>query len=431
MPGSANTLQEVYATPDQDTLYYCGTLQLNDVSWWASNSIMRLTAQGWDTIGVVHGIVYSVVHWHDTLVVGGAFTSVNDSPYTYLAAYVNNEWIRFGSVEDPSVRKLRVINDELYAVGGFQRIDGDTTVVGIAVRKGGRWHRVGNSAAQLDPVMLDVTASDGSLAVIGTVGNEVGRGIMQLVDSTWQLIGPGIQGGLSGAHSIMEYQGDLYVGGQLRMGEGNAGQDIMRWDGNQFHPLGSGLQRNLGDIATFSDCRAMQVHDGLLFVGGGFRFAGGIPADGVAVWDGSQWCGVPGTLTQGTDYVKSIAFYQDTLFVACGWLADGDSVNQAARFIGTTYVDSCTGPLSVLEPSSPSTFFIYPNPANEQVMIDLSPETRGAVLVDITDALGRTVWRTPWRNQPVDVRPLPTGVYQITLRDEQGRPVEAGRFVKE
>ncbi|HMZ49100.1 MAG TPA: hypothetical protein PLP28_08985, partial [Flavobacteriales bacterium] len=48
LPGTSVVLQEVYATPNEDTLYYCGTLQLNGVSWWASNSIMRLTAQGWD-----------------------------------------------------------------------------------------------------------------------------------------------------------------------------------------------------------------------------------------------------------------------------------------------------------------------------------------------------------------------------------------------
>ncbi|HRT54776.1 MAG TPA: hypothetical protein P5291_11875, partial [Flavobacteriales bacterium] len=230
LPGTSVVLQEVYATPNEDTLYYCGTLQLNGVSWWASNSIMRLTAQGWDTLGVVHGVVTTVVHWHDTLVVGGAFTTVNSDTMYNVAAHVNGNWLPFGVFQDLSVRRLRIIDEELYAVGSFDSVDGDTTIVGIAVRRGGAWHRVGNSVEQDDPQLLDLTSYNGSIAAIGLMGNEDGRGIMQLIDSTWQLVGPGIQGGLSGAHSIMEYQGDLYVGGQLRLGEGNAGQDIMRWD---------------------------------------------------------------------------------------------------------------------------------------------------------------------------------------------------------
>lgn len=412
LPGTSVVLQEVYATPNEDTLYYCGTLQLNGVSWWASNSIMRLTAQGWDTLGVVHGVVTTVVHWHDTLVVGGAFTTVNSDTMYNVAAHVNGNWLPFGVFQDLSVRRLRIIDEELYAVGSFDSVDGDTTIVGIAVRRGGAWHRVGNSVEQDDPQLLDLTSYNGSIAAIGLMGNEDGRGIMQLIDSTWQLVGPGIQGGLSGAHSIMEYQGDLYVGGQLRLGEGNAGQDIMRWDGSQFHALGLGLQRELGNTYTFSDCRAMRIHDGLLFVGGGFRYAGGIPSDGVAVWDGSQWCGVPGILTEAGGGAMSIAFYHDTLFVACGWLADGDSVNQAARFIGASYIDSCSGPLSTNSPLPlPEAERVFPNPATSVIRFT-PPFSRNEQAV-IVDALGRIVVSLSGRVPEFDVTAWPRGMYTV------------------
>ena len=51
--------------------------------------------------------------------------------------------------------------------------------------------------------------------------------------------------------------------------------------------------------------------------------------------------------------------------------------------------------------------------------------------IAIVDALGRLVLRSTWRNEPLDVRDLPSGTYQLTLCDASDRPVATGRFLKQ
>jgi len=70
------------------------------------------------------------------------------------------------------------------------------------------------------------------------------------------------------------FQDQLYVGGQIAITAGNAGQNIMRWDGEEFHSLGQGVQQWLGNTASIATVWTMTEHDGILYVGGGFRAAG-------------------------------------------------------------------------------------------------------------------------------------------------------------
>jgi hypothetical protein len=63
--------------------------------------------------------------------------------------------------------------------------------------------------------------------------------------------------------------GFFYAAGQLVNG-------IARWDGSQWHPLGSGLS----SIAA----QTLTVSGGNLYVGGGFDQAGGVAVNKVAMW---------------------------------------------------------------------------------------------------------------------------------------------------
>jgi hypothetical protein len=207
------------------------------------------------------------------------------------------------------------------------------------------------------------------------------------------------------------------------MGAGNAGRDIMRWDGTQFQPVGGGLQRNLGDNSGFSDVRGMEEHNGVLYVGGGFRYAGGVPAYGVAGWDGTQWCGVPGNLSDGSGHLGvgqgGMAFYQDTLFVACGYLADGDSVYLAAKFVGTSYADSCSGPVGVPAFERQADMQVAYNAVLGSITVQASEF--GEVVV--IGPLGQVVARTRGRNLHVPTAGWPPGIYMVHAEGHRGHKV--------
>ncbi len=70
---------------------------------------------------------------------------------------------------------------------------------------------------------------------------------------------------------------NLYVGGLFTNIAGTPANNIARWDGANWFPLGSGLDNNVDVLAT----------DGRnLYVGGSFIMAGGKSSYHFAVWYG-------------------------------------------------------------------------------------------------------------------------------------------------
>jgi len=173
----------------------------------------------------------------------------------------------------------------------------------------------------------------------------------------------------------------------------------------------------------------MLVHDGRLFVsGGGFRYAGGVEANSLATWDGSQWCGVPGNLNPG---IFSMDFYQDTLFIACQSELPPGTFNGAAKFVGPTYFGECSEPVGVGElDASRTPVTLYPNPVSSFLSTTYSGSAANTLVV--TDVLGRKVLVGAYtRSAQIDVSTLAPGTYTLQLFNEPGTAVAIGRFVRE
>ncbi|MBL7980423.1 MAG: T9SS type A sorting domain-containing protein [Flavobacteriales bacterium] len=417
LPGQAAPMKQVYANAAHDTIYYCGRTDLDQVDQ-GFNPVLRYTAGQWDTLGYIYTpIIFSVVLHHDTLFAGGGFTFLDlGTPAEGIAYWANGSWHTYGDLQH-AVLKLRVIDDTLYALGYFTMADGQPAK-GIARREGGQWVAVGQLPTG-EQSWWDVVKYQGRLVTIGNGYINGLRGIFQLVGNEWSALGPGIVGGVSGAACLAVYQGDLYVGGQISIPEGNAGQEIMRWDGTAFHPVATGLQRNLGDLSTFSTCTDLKVHDGLLWACGGFNYAGGVEARGVATWDGTRWCGVPGVLTNNMlGGALSMDFYRDTLFVACGVTADDQFVNFGAKFIGDSYVDSCGTAVGMLEDTSPtSELRVWQSASSELSLVGLP---KGVQQVRLFDATGKDLLRQMVRSlgsgtDRIVIPALASGIYFVQI----------------
>jgi hypothetical protein len=218
------------------------------------------------------------------------------------------------------------------------------------------------------------------------------RSMFRLVSDQWMPLCQGLPGGWAG--SLAVYNGDLYLSGQCTPAQGNVGKDIMRWDGTGYHALGSGIQYSLGNNYTFCT-PVLTVHAGLLWVHSGCYYAGGVPAAGMATWDGTQWCGVPGDLTSHGGGAVRVAFYQDTLFATLyGDSADGVFVNRLAKFIGESYFDTCSGPVGISEPDIATQAF---QPRLEYLGDDqwvIAGLEDGQYELELFDAVGRLLFRT-------------------------------------
>jgi len=156
-------------------------------------------------------------------------------------------------------------------------------------------------------------------------------------------------GGLGGAPGALPpsafalaiYEDDLIVGGNFTTAGGVPANFIARWDGANWHPVGSGMGGNSSPtIATLT------VHNGELIAGGFFTAAGGEPANRIARWNGTQWSALAGGMNGG---VLALCTHNGELFAGGGFNeADGNARHGLARWTGTTWAGMNTGSPSIV-----------------------------------------------------------------------------------
>ena len=104
---------------------------------------------------------------------------------------------------------------------------------------------------------------------------------LQIVQAqSWQVVGAQ---GLGNVADIVEYEGHIYIVGDIDEIGGVVMNHIAMWDGSSWVALNNGL----GEYGT-----CMEVYNNELYVGGFFQTAGGILANRMAKWNGSAWSSV-------------------------------------------------------------------------------------------------------------------------------------------
>lgn len=300
----------------------------------------------WDTLGYFGNQVHCAVVYHDTLLVAGVFPYMQSGAIASIAAYAGGNWHPYGEFLDnineaALVQKLRVVDGVLYAVGIFETADGQYCN-GLAKRVGGHWEPLpgwGDLELTENTRAQDIIRYQGRLVVGGKFHN-LDMSLMNLLQydgTAWVPVCAGcLHGGLDGVAALAEYQGDLYVGGISYYGSGNAGQGIMRWDGENMYGLGlpgDGLQ-NINYSDQYSpDIFDLQVRDGLLYLGGAFMFVDHVatPA-GICTWDGTDFCLLEGE--PFSTYFAPFDFYHDTLYGATGGVVPDPDLIGLVRYTG-------------------------------------------------------------------------------------------------
>lgn len=407
-----------------DALYICGESFI-DGGLNADYQAVSVYSDGhWDTLGAFNNRPSTIVRWHDTLVAGGGFSAVNGQPFQYIACYVGNQWHPYGDLDGP-VYRLKIIDGELYAIGAFEYADGNLCN-GIARREGNVWVNIGTMDVGVPPYMQDLILFQGELIATGVIwftSSSYGD-VARFNGTEWVPLGTGILGGFSAGRSLAVYQDELYVSGSIDINAGNAGHGIMRWDGAQFHPVGTGLQGSTNDYSYIVGAVELEVHDGLLWASGTFLHAGNVPTPGIAAWDGTQWCCLP----PGPDVViNSIEFFHDTLFASTVGLY-GSQVWGAVKFVDDAYFDTCSIAMSLPEPTTCDLQLHYA-PATAILHLSTSQPINRTTL-DLFDPLGRLVVSFQLHGQrEVSVAALAPGTYVARMLRVQD-VVGTGRFAK-
>ena len=144
---------------------------------------------------------------------------------------------------------------------------------------------------------------------------------------------PGLNGDVSAVAVYDDGNGAaLYVGGDFTVAGHVVANNIAKWDGTQWQPLGSGMN---------DEVRTLAVYNGELIAGGEFNTAGGKEANNIARWDGANWSPLGSGVSS---HVNALTVYNDEL-IAGGWftIAGGIETVRVARWDGTGWSSLGTG----------------------------------------------------------------------------------------
>jgi hypothetical protein len=151
----------------------------------------------------------------------------------------------------------------------------------------------------------------------------------------WHALGEGMNSWVRALAVFDDGSGPaLYAGGHFTSAGGTDAAFIARWDfaSETWSAVGDGLDGFVNSLAVFDDGSSQA-----LYAGGSFTAAGGIPATGIARWNGSAWAAVGGGIDRGAVYAMAV-FNDgsgDGLYVGGAFRKAGDAiVHNIARWDG-------------------------------------------------------------------------------------------------
>jgi hypothetical protein len=239
----------------------------------------------------------------------GAWVNSPSLPWSYtMPPYSPAEQINALFSWDPDGGGPR--DPVLVVAGGFFQFStapGDVQPRNIAFWDGTSFHPLGQGLNRMqgyserDSYVWDLASFRGDLIGAGEFSRADGlpaNNIARWDGTAWHPLGQGLNGAVS---VLTVYNDQLYAAGGFSTAGGTPIAYIASWDGITWHSLATGVD---GPIYT------MCLFQGKLIVGGAFTHAGGVPANHLASWNGAAWQQFAGGV-QGI--VHSLAVFQNEL----------------------------------------------------------------------------------------------------------------------
>lgn len=302
--------------------------------------LARLSGGVWSSIGTLSGSEQS---WgralatmpNGDIVVAGAFTSVGGVPVSGLARWNGTVWSSFGTIRQsiPTATLAPFPNGDI-AVGGAYL--GDSFASGISRWNGERWSWLWHGSGPMRgpvPVALlslpngDLIAGGMFTSIDGVPVNNIAR----WDGATWWPLGPGSRTGVTAL--AVDASGGLLAAGSFGPVYYGLSASVGRWDGSSWQPVGDWVNGSINSLAV--------LRSGEIVAGGTFNTIVGInsgeriPANSLAYWNGAIWSPV-GPGVRGSSYytsslagtIVSISAHPDGGFYASGnFLFAGDRVS--------------------------------------------------------------------------------------------------------
>lgn len=253
----------------------------------------------WTPMPPVLGYPADMAARDDTLYVTGVMGS-DYEPRSPVARLVGSGWSTMDTLS-LDARCIAFFQGDLY-IGGWRLGNGTPRTGGVYRWDGSRWETIGLADGTMEfPGVLAMTVHDGHLIVGGwfdTIGQTPAANVAAWDGRAWLPLGVGLpsNGRSAVVYALASYEGAIFAGGEFD----TWGYAMYRWNGIEWEPK---------PLKGFPSC--LSTFEGNLFVGGLFYRNDG-QLDGILAWTGQDW--VP--LGSGVNWdVRDMATVGDDLYI--------------------------------------------------------------------------------------------------------------------
>ncbi|HEY1786744.1 MAG TPA: hypothetical protein VGJ73_01245, partial [Verrucomicrobiae bacterium] len=295
LSGGTSFVTEALALEYDGTYLYAGGNFTKAGSGSAIN-IARWDGSSWSAMGSgLPGQVLAICSLNGYLYAGGSFTNASLS-ITNFARWNGSTWSAVGSGPDGAVQALATDGTNLYVGGIFTHING-IAANRAAIWDGSNWHALGTgiqgfgegTSLGVYNITLD---SQGRMFAAGNFNQAGGLGASHVAGwngASWFALGPTTSKGMT--HTLGVVQGltsdgtNIYAGGTFTEGGSKIADQVARWDGTNWWPVGVATAGTLPEAGPI----ALALGGGYLFAGGNFTNIGPYTITYVGYWDGTSW----------------------------------------------------------------------------------------------------------------------------------------------
>jgi hypothetical protein len=418
----------MYTDTVNNVFYVTGQI-LKTPTDFSSFYIARYDGISWDTIGGFNQQIFSLAVYNGDLIACGSFTTINGNPIYTIAKFDGSNWSALGNFDD-QVNRVKVIGTDLYAVGSYNLVNG-TTAHGVAKWNGTVWTDV--NAFPGDPtghILFDIALYKGNIYISGNFQAFGLKCVAVFKGGSWQNINGGILGSFAYVYEMATYKDELYFSGMIMKSAGNTGHMIQKWNDTIWSEVGGSVRDYSGG---YNLCQIFDilVYEDNLYVGGGFGYAGNIPAAEIARWDGEKWCNF-GTDPMfstgfGTGGVLALGIFNDTLYLGiANDTVNGVHTDRCIKYLDGITVDSCSMIYTAVdEVVQNNELSIYPNPACCSFTIELDLTRINNCSIEIKNTLGQTVKSIAINESSngkhrllINIQDLTAGVYLLQVMND-------------
>ena len=222
------------------------------------------------------------------------------------------------------------LQPELVVAGAFTAVQGTpTTQIAALSAETGQWQPLGSG---ISGQAMCMAVYNGDLYVAGTISNAGGTPVNYIArwdGSSWHDVGGGVTIATY-IRCMTVWNNELVVGGLFLKAGGNSASNIAAWDGTSWHALGSGTSGTVVCLTNSS---------GTLIAGGAFTTAGGVTVNNVASWNGSAWSSMNGGLFAS---FAALQPYNGLIYAACNTTVSGSPAAFMAAWNGSSWSTSAT-----------------------------------------------------------------------------------------